>query len=678
MVMTSEKDKSKLSKLEIDLNHLKSDTTRLYVAQREADKRLVNIASNFLYIPYEAYSIEKIAIPAFKAIVNDRLRHEHHIKYELLCNYRKDIESILSFIEFVGNKLQKPFVKDANEFLLQFHNQPFYQSYQNYPEWSDTYLGGKISLIDKQLKEFDGNQHKVDFTALKEEYLAAKAAVNELSNKYANGELDDAAFEREMAQYNEILKREEIIEQIFSRYEYAAADPEKRMLIPAGSVPVLSDTSVNFLFLLCITFCCAYAVMIEYSGKSRYILITTKGGQKATMAAKLAILLLLTSLTSIIISCFDLVRLSDELPLEYWGYSLCSVPAFDNTAVDISIIGAFLSAQLLKLIGYLFICVAAMLTAHFTKNYVASVFPFIAVPVVADYLAERDSQALFLPTGLLKGAGYFLGDKADKGYATEADTVIYFHHVPPLYTVIMTAAVVLFIVIGAVILIKSGENRLNSKRHGVKHIPKAVVLTLALLFCTACGSTRQAECVDVLSNTENSRYSFELKYEDEKELIAVTDKSSGESFIIPEETFVDESYSIMSIYPTENYLYYMKGRNSGVSIYRIKLSDMTREEIIKSSDTADKSILGLTFSWSDTENRFSAVRLFTDEKNIYLIDKNGMVFVLNPFAEKITDCTCIIEESVLGGCIFDGKAIYYIDEDGVQKMYNVVNKTFRI
>lgn len=108
--------------------------------------------------------------------------------------------------------------------------------------------------------------------------------------------------------------------------------------------------------------------MIEYSGKSRYILITTKGGQKATMAAKLAILLLLTSLTSIIISCFDLVRLSDELPLEYWGYSLCSVPAFDNTAVDISIIGAFLSAQLLKLIGYLFICVAAMLTAHLPKT----------------------------------------------------------------------------------------------------------------------------------------------------------------------------------------------------------------------------------------------------------------------------------------------------------------------
>ena len=167
--VTSEKDKSKLSKLEIDINHLKSDTTRLYIAQRETDKRLVNIASNFLYIPYEAYSIEKIAIPAFKAIVNDRLRNEHHIKYELLCNYRKDIENILLFIEYADNELQRPFVKNANDIQLQFQNKSFYRSYQNYPEWSDTYLGGKISLIEKQLKEFDGNQHKVDFTALKDE-----------------------------------------------------------------------------------------------------------------------------------------------------------------------------------------------------------------------------------------------------------------------------------------------------------------------------------------------------------------------------------------------------------------------------------------------------------------------------------------------------------------------------
>lgn len=169
LVVTSEKDKSKLSKLEIDLNHLKSDTTRLYVAQREADKRLVNIASNFLYIPYEAFSIEKIAIPAFKAISSKELRRDHQIKYELLYNYRKDITDLLDFIKYACTELQKPFVKDANEVLVQFRDRSFYLSYHKYPEWTDTYLGSKLSLIEKQLNDFDGNQHKVDFTELEKE-----------------------------------------------------------------------------------------------------------------------------------------------------------------------------------------------------------------------------------------------------------------------------------------------------------------------------------------------------------------------------------------------------------------------------------------------------------------------------------------------------------------------------
>ena len=63
----------------------------------------------------------------------------------------------------------KPFVKDANEVLVQFRDRSFYLSYHKYPEWTDTYLGSKLSLIEKQLNDFDGNQHKVDFTELEKE-----------------------------------------------------------------------------------------------------------------------------------------------------------------------------------------------------------------------------------------------------------------------------------------------------------------------------------------------------------------------------------------------------------------------------------------------------------------------------------------------------------------------------
>lgn len=45
---------------------------------------------------------------------------------------------------------------------------------------------------------------------------------------------------------------------------------------------------------------------------------------------------------------------------------------------------------------------------------------------------------------------------------------------------------------------------------------------LTMLFCTAFGSTQQTECVDALSNTENSQYAFKLRYEEKYQLMLTT------------------------------------------------------------------------------------------------------------------------------------------------------------
>ena len=89
----------------------------------------------------------------------------------------------------------------------------------------------------------------------------------------------------------------------------------------------------------------------------------------------------------------------------------------------------------------------------------ASVFPFIAFPIVVDYLAERDSQGYVLPTGLLKGYGYFFGDVAD--VFSVGDPVVYFHAVPVWVLTALIVFAVMFIIIGALILIWSDRNRLT-------------------------------------------------------------------------------------------------------------------------------------------------------------------------------------------------------------------------
>ena len=111
--------------------------------------------------------------------------------------------------------------------------------------------------------------------------------------------------------------------------------------------------------------------------------------------------------------------------------------------------------------------------------------------------------------------------------------------------------------------------------------------------------------------------------------------------------------------------------SNGDSLYRIRLSDMTKEELIKPMDSIPKTALGLSFVDIDTENRVRVNKLFTDEKNIFFIDLYGRVLMLNPFAKTLNDCTCIIEEDVGTELKFDGKSIYYKSKDGIAKRYDI-------
>ncbi len=164
--------KDELRKLQQDVNQLKADTTTLYKQQREADKRLINIASNFLYIPYEDYSINEIAIPAFEAVTGEKWKQKYKVRYDLLCSFKKDIEDVMAFMEYVnsenglGGHFGKHDTKTAAALREELHNKPFYQSYTNYKDWKETFLGIILVDIDNQLANY-GQTNKVDFDKIK-------------------------------------------------------------------------------------------------------------------------------------------------------------------------------------------------------------------------------------------------------------------------------------------------------------------------------------------------------------------------------------------------------------------------------------------------------------------------------------------------------------------------------
>ena len=160
------------------INGLKADNSKLkneivnYKEQLvKTDKCLVSIASNFLYLPYEEYSVKEVALRAFETISDNTFKEKYSSRKVLLENYKEDINKFISFLTTTQKGLSNPFTKEANAEISNLHKQSFYIAYQKYEDWKATYLGAKIVNVESQLKSFS-QTHKVNFEKI----------INELSN----------------------------------------------------------------------------------------------------------------------------------------------------------------------------------------------------------------------------------------------------------------------------------------------------------------------------------------------------------------------------------------------------------------------------------------------------------------------------------------------------------------
>lgn len=136
-------------------NHNK-EIAQLNAEKDELYKKLSNVAVNFLYIPYEQFSIDEIAIPAFEALKGSKYYDKYFLRLELLRSYADDIKALCAFLDNLdylgydiafGNSLKE----EAKEEITKLENTPTYKAYIQYEDWGNTYLGMQITAIKKDL-----------------------------------------------------------------------------------------------------------------------------------------------------------------------------------------------------------------------------------------------------------------------------------------------------------------------------------------------------------------------------------------------------------------------------------------------------------------------------------------------------------------------------------------------
>lgn len=123
----------------------------------KGDKQLISMASNFLYIPYEAFSVERIAIPAYESVQDEALREQYRVRYDLLKNYKADISGMAALLRSIHDKCSAHFASNgqSEEWIKQITQSSIAVRYQQYDDWQNTYIGQVLTEVVRYLKVFD-------------------------------------------------------------------------------------------------------------------------------------------------------------------------------------------------------------------------------------------------------------------------------------------------------------------------------------------------------------------------------------------------------------------------------------------------------------------------------------------------------------------------------------------
>lgn len=515
---------------------------------------------------------------------------------------------------------------------------------------------------------------------LENQLKTASQQYDKLIDQRLEHKISDIEYYEQMKLYEPTLN---IKKQIEKTVEQVRQAQERQCdILHVSYIPIICDASADYLFVLAICLICSLSVITEYTSKTRYILCTTPAGQSRSMAAKTAVLLLAVAVASVLLSAVEGYCLSKQLPFEYWAYSARGVEIMTNCTAELSIGGLFIQTQLIKLVGSIFTASVAILISELFKSYAASVFSLVTVQIVVDYVGNRSNLSYLLPTGAMRGYGYFYGDVTP----TAENNYMQFSGVPLWYTAVLICGLLIFSAAACTGTILSCNNRLKRKR---KKIRKAALLStmciitsLLLSSCSVANNRYDPEDTMklvggsyTLIGEYNIPFTNELKTS-KYEIVLDTNQSSGgfsislidlasnEKLDIPQSYFSDETF--IHCFITEHYIlveYIAKDGTEAMRYY--DLNDFSTQTIAQNIRGVEKNLFGLTFK--DSESIFTTSSLiFTDDRDFFFVTDSGLYKVgINKNA------SLIIDEPVTEGLIYDAHSIYFISEKDSIKRYDL-------
>ena len=548
------------------------------------------------------------------------------------------------------------------------------------------------SAMEEYREEYEWYLERLDgaYTEEKAAWLEQEAqAITEARSirsgsqeSYYSGQITAKQYERQIAETGTVLAHEHGFEAAYQQYLYICENTGNRYFLKTnGWAGLFSAQTLDFPLFLVILILAATVFCPEYSCQMDALLRTAPQSRESARSK------VVITLCAVFAFCggLALVRFAFfgiKYGLPHGEYPVQSIAGFGGSTKNISLLAAYLILTFLRCFGSVYLAALLLFTSVLVKKYALTVVIGVAstlIPYIG--LSRQICYRLPLPLPFMLATGFLEGASSVEDSLTREPIVTFSERSSQeLLALLGLSAVCCALMVWWVL--RQNTNCWQSGRKPVRGCRVAALCLLVLLPLSGCSVTESANGI-FNSSSQSVSETYSVIYDDQTRTYTLENRTTGaltDLALSPLFGAFSDGESVKAVYMDAPYIYYMASRteqyvdrvgsynSTATQVSMVQLDTETFEEqvIFEKITDSGRSLLGIDYTVGDTWMFLQyCYGFFLNNDSLFFITNDGITEV-----DRTIQRTQMLDIPTKGNIAFDGRTIYFINEDSLLTAYD--------
>ncbi len=558
------------------------------------------------------------------------------------------------------------------------------------------------SAMEEYREEYEWYLERLDgaYTEKKAAWLEQEAQVitearyarSQSQESYYSGQITAEQYERQIAEVNTVLTHEHGFEAAYRQYLYVCENTDNRYFLKTnGWAGLFAVQTLDFPLFLVILILAATVFCSEYSCQMDALLRTAPQSRKSARSkAIMTLCAVFTLCGGLALIRFTFFGIKYGLP--HGEYPVQSIASFGGSTKNISLLTAYLILTVLRCFGSVYLAALLLFTSVLVKKYALTVVIGVASTLISYIgLSRQICYCLPMPLPFLLATGFLEGTSSVEDSLTGEPIVTFSERSPQeLLALLSLSAVCCALMVWWIL--RQNTNCWQSRRKTVRGGWAAVLCLLVLLSLSGCSAAESANRI-FNSSSQSASETYSVIFDDQTRMYSLENRTTGaltDLVLSPLFGVFSDGKSIKAVYMDAPYIYYMTSRTeqyvdrvgsynstaTQVSIVQLNTETFEEQVIFEKITDSGRSLLGIDYTVGDTWMFLQyCYGFFLNNDSLFFITNDGITEV-----NRTIQRTQVLDIPTRGNIAFDGRTIYFINENSLLTAYDTKThkaRTFR-